>query len=273
MAPAVLAAGAFARLLSADFAATVIRLADVDLPRIGHGIGVGEDVLHAFLDVETAGGGYDDKGRVKMLYEPHRAYKNAAKVSRSLRDRFVKAGLAYPSWGEQPYPADSYPRLARAAVLDETVALLSASHGIGQVLGENFRAAGYASPQEMVAAYAAGGEAEQLASAVRFIVNRGLDVELRKIDAKVRRGIKPTAADWTRFAEGYNGAMQAKHGYAGRLADRCVWWMGKPDTPWVAPSVLPGTVVARSLVPPPPAAAAPAIAVPTCKACGQKLAA
>lgn len=33
------------------------RLDDVDLPRIGHQIGVGEDEIHAFMDVEAAGSG------------------------------------------------------------------------------------------------------------------------------------------------------------------------------------------------------------------------
>ncbi|WP_298958988.1 N-acetylmuramidase domain-containing protein [uncultured Methylobacterium sp.] len=265
-----LAPDAFARLHAAGYAATVVRLADLDLPRIGHAIGVGEDPIHAFLDVETAGGGYDAKGRLKALYEPHRAFKNAAKVSRALRDRFVAAGLAYESWGAKPYPADSYPRIAAAVALDETVALLSASWGIGQVLGENFRAAGYGSVQEMVAAYATGGEAEQLASAVRFIKARGLDDELRAIDAKIRRGVKPTAADWTAFAEGYNGPSQAKHGYAGKLATRSVFWMGKPDTAWTLPPVATGSLPGLALTPP-AAPAAPTSA--KCTSCGKALAA
>lgn len=47
------------------------RIEDIDLPRIGAMIGVGEDEIHAVLDVESAGSGFDSKGRVKMLFEPH----------------------------------------------------------------------------------------------------------------------------------------------------------------------------------------------------------
>lgn len=224
-----------------DFKAVVARLRDEDLPRIGYSIGVGEDPIHAFLDVETSGGGYDDKGRLKALYEPHRAYKNAGRVSTALRDRFVKAGLAYLTWGTKPYPADSYPRIVQACAIDETVALLSTSWGIGQVLGENFKAAGYGSVQEMLRAYLSGGEAEQLDSAVRFIKANGLDKHLRE-------------RNWTAFATGYNGPAQAKNGYAAKLEARYRFWAAKPDTVWS------------------PASAVKA-AIPMCEACGKRLAA
>src|SRR5690606_14914854 len=112
------------------------RLDDVDLPRIGHQIGVGEDELHAFMDVEAAGSGFDSQGRPKMLFEPHVFYRN---LTGAKRDRAVREGLAYPKWGEKPYPKDSYPRLKKAMLIDETAALKAASWGLTQILGENFR--------------------------------------------------------------------------------------------------------------------------------------
>jgi len=42
------------------------RLDDIDLPRIGHLIGVGEDELHAVIDVEARGSGFDSLGRIAM---------------------------------------------------------------------------------------------------------------------------------------------------------------------------------------------------------------
>ena len=38
-------------------------LDDVDQPALGYRIGVGEDELHAFMDVETSGSGFDPQGR------------------------------------------------------------------------------------------------------------------------------------------------------------------------------------------------------------------
>lgn len=115
------------------------RLEDIDIPRIGHRIGVGEDELHALMEVEAAGSGFDSRDRPKMLFEPHVFYRN---LQGQKRARAVEAGLAYRSWGEQPYPRDSYPRLLSAIEIDETAALKSASWGRGQILGENYSMVG-----------------------------------------------------------------------------------------------------------------------------------
>ncbi len=66
----------------------------IDLPRVGHQIGVGEDEIHAFMDVEASGSGFDDRGRPKMLFEPRVFYRN---LRGPKRDQAVKEGLAYPS--------------------------------------------------------------------------------------------------------------------------------------------------------------------------------
>lgn len=49
-----------------NFRGPALRLTDLDLPRVGQMIGVGEDEIHAILDVEAAGSGFDSKGRPKM---------------------------------------------------------------------------------------------------------------------------------------------------------------------------------------------------------------
>lgn len=59
-----------------NFTGPGTRLADTDLPRIGSQIGVGEDEIHAFLDVETSGSGFDAQKRPKMLFEPHVFFRN-----------------------------------------------------------------------------------------------------------------------------------------------------------------------------------------------------
>ncbi|MTW18852.1 DUF3380 domain-containing protein [Rhodoplanes serenus] len=87
------AAQALAALRAAGFRGRVRRLDDIDLPKLGALIGVGEDEMHAFLDVETSGSGFDKMGRPKMLFEPHIFWRN---LSGAKRDRAVRAGLAYP---------------------------------------------------------------------------------------------------------------------------------------------------------------------------------
>jgi hypothetical protein len=211
--------------MDTTFKGVVARLSDTDLPRIGYGIGVGEDEIHAFLDVETAGGGYDDEGRPKILFEPARFY---AHLSGDARARAVAANLAAPRWGDIPYGPQSsqYPKLIQAIAIDETAALMSTSWQIGQVLGENFGAAGYDSVQAMVTDMVNGGEAAGLQAAVNFIKANHLDDELRN-------------HQWAAFARGYNGAGYAKNAYDVKLAARFKWWQGRPDTPWTPPAPTP----------------------------------
>lgn len=191
-------------------------LDDIDLPRLGHRIGVGEDEIHAVMDVEAAGGAWDARKRPKMLFEPHRFYKNLGPGEK--RDRAVRAGLAYPRWGEKPYPKDSYPRLAEAMAIDETAALKSASWGLGQILGENHAMVGYDTVQAMVLDTLDDAD-KHLEMMVNFILAAKLDDELR-------------AHDWTGFARGYNGPQHAKHDYAGRLRRAYARWAKIRDTPW-----------------------------------------
>lgn len=189
-------------------------LDDVDLPRIGAEIGVGEDEVHAVLDVEAPGSASDYKGRLKMLFEPHVFYRN---LKGAARDRAVREGLAYPQW-KRDYPSDSYPRLERAMKIDATAALKSASWGRAQILGENYALAGFKTPQAMIEAFCADEE-NHLIAMVRFIKSKGIDDELRR-------------HDWAGFARGYNGAGYAANGYHTKLAAAFAKWQKIRDTPW-----------------------------------------
>ncbi|WP_292668196.1 N-acetylmuramidase domain-containing protein, partial [Mesorhizobium sp.] len=153
--------------MDTSFKGAAARLKDIDIPRIGAEIGVGEDELHAFMQVQAAGSGFDASGRPKMLFEPHVFYRLLGKGAK--RDAAVKAGLAYPKWGMQPYPRDCYPRLINAMAIDETAALMSASWGLTQILGENHRDTGYTSPQAMISAFMAS-EANHLEATVGLLV-------------------------------------------------------------------------------------------------------
>ncbi|GGC70994.1 N-acetylmuramidase domain-containing protein [Chelatococcus reniformis] len=207
-----------------QFVGSATKLADIDLPRLGSLIGVGEDEIHAVLDVESRGSGFDAQKRPRILFEPHVFYRN---LSGSRRDAAVKAGLAAKSWGAIPYGGESaqYGRLERAIAIDETAALKSASYGLGQILGENFVVAGYDSPQEMVEDMVNGGEAAHLGAMVNFIKANNLDDELR-------------THNWAGFARGYNGSGYAKNGYHTKLAAAYAKWARIPDTPW-QPDALP----------------------------------
>lgn len=214
-----------------SFTGPAKRLDDLDLPRIGAMIGVGEDEIHAFIEVETKGGGFDAQNRPKILFEPHLFYKHLAAGAR--RDQAVKARLACKSWGQLPYGKESeqYPKLVRALAIDQTAALKSCSWGLGQVLGENHVAAGYDTVQAMVADFTLD-EDNHLEAAIRFIKANGLDDELRR-------------HDWAAFARGYNGPGYRKNGYDTKLAAAFRKWQGIRDTPWSASPPPPGYAPSR----------------------------
>lgn len=190
-------------------------LEDMDLPRIGHRIGVGEDEIHAVLDVEAAGKAFDSHGRPKMLFEPHVFYRELGPGPE--RDWAVSDGLARRRW-KRDYPKDSYARLKRAMEISPDKALRSASWGMGQVMGFNCLSAGYETARDMVAAFMDDAD-NHLEAMVSFIVVNHLDDELRR-------------HDWAGFARGYNGKGFAQNHYDTKLAKAYAKWQKIKDTEW-----------------------------------------
>jgi hypothetical protein len=188
------------------------RLAALDFGRIGQRIGVSEDHVRAVVEVETAGGGFDSEGRVRMLFEPHVFYRQLGPSRRAVAEA---QGLAYPRWGTRPYPRDSYPRLLMAMQIDRPAALRSCSWGLGQIMGFNHRDCGYTSAEEMVVAFA-DDEAKHVEAMIDFIRANNLDDDLRE-------------GRWAAFARGYNGPGYRQNGYDTRLAAAYAKWARRPD--------------------------------------------
>jgi hypothetical protein len=189
------------------------RLDDLDLPRIGHRIGVGEDEIHAVWDVEAASKASDASGRLPMLYEPHIAWRETKGAQRR---RLADAGLAYAKW-KKSYPKDSYPRLLKAIEIAGLKALRWCSWGSPQIMGFNHEAAGYATPEAMVLDFIED-EDNQLEAFIRFVIAKNLGDEIR--DHR-----------WQGFENGYNGGGQGG-AYARKLEDAFKRWQRRPDTPW-----------------------------------------
>lgn len=198
-----------------DFRGRAERIDDLDIPRIGSVIGVGEDEVHALMEVEAGSSGFDSRGRPKMLFEPHVFYRN---LTGTERQRAVDAGLAYPKWRSGNYPSDSYPRLVQAYAINPEAALRSASWGRGQVLGENYALCNYASAHDMVQAMM-DDEAAHIQAMIDFIIANNIDDDLR-------------AHRWETVARVYNGPGYAVHNYHGRLETAYRKWRGIKDTPW-----------------------------------------
>lgn len=190
-----------------NFVGSGLRLAPGDVGDAARALGVETAVLLAFMEVEAAGRGFDGQNRPTMLYEPHVMYRNTSGAS---RDKAVREGVAYAKWGAKPYPRDSYPRLKQAIAIVREPAFRSASYGLGQILGENYSAAGFVSAEQMFRAMKRG-EREQLMAMVAFLHKEGFVLLLTNRDFT-------KAESWVPAVRKYNGSGYAKHNYHGRMA-------------------------------------------------------
>lgn len=202
-----------------NFKGAAKRLDDIDLPKLGAKLGVGEDELHAFIDVETRGSGFDEQGRPRILFERHKFYKY---VPAAKRAQAVKSGLANKTPGGYGKESEQYGKLEKAMKIDAHAALLSCSWGLGQIMGFNHELAGYDTVESMVEAFK-DDEESHLEASVNFILKTKLDDELRN-------------HDWKGFAKGYNGANYAINNYDKKLADAYAKWKRIKDTPWTPDS-------------------------------------
>lgn len=182
---------------------TAIPLADSDYGRLAQANGIEEAALRAVTQVEAAGKGFYSSGALVCLYEPHVAYRN---TSGSLRQKLINAGLAYPKWGEKPYPKSSFPRIDQCTeIAGAEIAAIATSWGLPQILGENHIAAGFPTALEMVKNFAVS-EINQIAGMIQFI----------KANPRMLAALEKH--DWKAFARLYNGPSFAKNDYDGKLS-------------------------------------------------------
>ena len=94
----------------------------------------------------------------------------------------------------------------RGMALDREAALQSTSWGMGQIMGENFAAAGFADVDAMVSAIVESEDA-QIAAMSSFV----------RAQPTLANALK--THDWPMFAQGYNGPGYASDGYDRKLRD------------------------------------------------------
>jgi hypothetical protein len=155
--------------------------------------------IWSVLSVETSGCGYLRDRRPKVLFERH-------VFSRLTEHRFDEDDpdiSQRTAGGYGPAGSHQFDRLNAAIQLDRSAALKSASWGLGQVMGENFRSAGFADVESMVEAMVAS-EDNQLRAMVAFMNAQKMIGTLK-------------AHDWSGFARRYNGPNFAANNYDGLL--------------------------------------------------------
>ena len=122
---------------------------------------VGLAEIWSILSVEASGCGFLTDRRPAILFERH-IFSRLTNGTYDADDPDISAPTAggYGSPG-----AHQFARLAAAIQLDRPAALQSASWGLGQILGENFKQAGFEDIETMVSTMVSGEDKQLLAMA------------------------------------------------------------------------------------------------------------
>lgn len=166
-------------------------------------LGIDEPSLWAVMSVETGSvGGFLPDRRPALLFERHLFSRYTGGIYDA-----THSDISSPSPGGYGAPgAYQYTRLAEASALDEQAAQMATSWGLGQILGSNYAAAGYATVGIMVQSMI-DSEGNQLRAMAKFIAGQSKIADALKVQ------------DWATYARGYNGVNYAINHYDTRLAD------------------------------------------------------
>lgn len=174
-------------------------LSDDGMDEVCETLGVSESEVWAVLTVETRGFGFLSDRRPQILFERHVFHR----LTKGIHDS-GNADISSSKAGGYIGGAGEYGRLEKAMKLDKTAALQSASWGVGQVMGFNFKVAGFASTDKLVTGMVKD-ENSQLQAMANFIKGNNLAGALQR-------------NNWVSFARGYNGAEFKRNEYDTRLA-------------------------------------------------------
>jgi hypothetical protein len=184
-----------------------LNLTAADFVRAAAALSTDVAAIRAVVEIEAAGSGFLPDGRPKILYEAHVFHRVTGGRFDSARDRHGVA-VSVRQWNRALYGASGahqYERLDDAAALDWDGAHKACSWGAAQILGTNFKAAGFADIRSFVDAMQNGGAGAHLDAMVSFLKANRLDDALRR-------------HDWAPFARGYNGPAYKTNRYDEKLA-------------------------------------------------------
>jgi hypothetical protein len=157
--------------------------------------------VKAVADVESSGDAFLPNGEPKILFEAHH-------FSRLTNHEFdvTHARISSKKWNRKLYigGAAEHFRLQQAVALNREAALQSASWGMFQIMGFNWKACGFKNVQQFVNAMCKD-ESSQFKAFVGFVKSdKGMLTALQK-------------KKWAAFAEAYNGPGYKENKYDVKL--------------------------------------------------------
>lgn len=176
-------------------------LTDDDFSTAAEQLGCDVAAIKAVSKVESSGNGFFSNGLPCLLFEAHQ-------FSRLTHHQYDSShpDISSVHWDRSLYLGGEkeYQRLEKAISLDQSAALQAASYGRYQIMGFNFKAAGYDNVQNFVRDMCLA-ERHHLMAFVHFIQSA----------PKMAQAL--IAHDWGTFARHYNGPAYAKNHYDEKL--------------------------------------------------------
>jgi hypothetical protein len=167
------------------------QLTNIEIASIAKDFNLEFALVKAVNLVESAGAGFDPyTNKIKIQFEP------------GYFEKFTHKRILNGVEGQ----AKEWIAFGEAYAIHPDAAMMSTSWGLGQIMGANYKLAGYSSIQAMVNEFKIG-EYYQLKGMLNFIKNQpGMYNALR-------------SKDWARFARLYNGPNYKVNDYDNKLAD------------------------------------------------------
>lgn len=164
-------------------------------------LGCETEVVKSFAQVENPNA-WDSLERCKILFERHKFYKHT-----NGKYKNTHSDICNPKAGGYGKESEQYKKLYRAALLNEEAALKSASWGKYQIMGENFKQAGYKDVNSFVTDVSKRSEKLHLEIFVKFAQKSTALLAALK------------AKNWNNIARIYNGPQYEKNDYHNKLRE------------------------------------------------------
>jgi hypothetical protein len=164
--------------------------------------------VRAVCEVEARGSGFLPDGRCLILFERHKFWLYLGKaMGQAYADKIAGQypDICNRKSGGYAGKEREWPRLERAMAIHSSAALMSASWGLFQIMGFNYKTAGYPTVESYVDAMKVS-ERNHLKAFVSFV--QANPTLLKAIRAKL----------WAIFAENYNGEDYAINEYDTKMA-------------------------------------------------------
>lgn len=163
-------------------------------------LGVSVSSVRAVYKVETGGNAFRDNGDPKILFERH-YFHNYTDGKYDV----TNPDISNPVQGGYGKYSEQIPKLNKAVALDEESGYKSASYGGFQIMGANFKAAGFDTVKEFASTMMSKDEDKHLTAFVNFIMSND----------KLLKALQD--GDWAAFAKIYNGPNYKDNDYDTKL--------------------------------------------------------